>query len=79
MNARELTITILGLAGTFLMPWPGAPDRHGGPPDRAGSLQAAVCMHRCGEGAGLTPGEAGARAHEAARSSVAQWRANRSR
>lgn len=27
MSARELTITILGLVGTFCMPWPGGPEQ----------------------------------------------------
>jgi hypothetical protein len=79
MDKRELAITILGLAGTFLMPWRGGADGHGGPPDRHGTLQAAVCSHRCAEAAGSSSGKAGARAQEAAPGLVAQWRESRSR
>lgn len=31
MNAKERWVTILGLAGTFLLPWPGEADRYDDP------------------------------------------------
>ena len=55
MEAKELAITILGLAATFLMPWPGAPDRDDGPTDRRGTLLAAVTTPEA------TPGKSGIR------------------
>jgi hypothetical protein len=49
MSARELAVTILGLAGTFFMPWPGEVDRGVQVGERA-SMQASACPGRC-EGA----------------------------
>jgi hypothetical protein len=45
MNAKERWVTILGLAGTFLLPWPGEADHYGDPTrDRsAASACARVC------------------------------------
>ena len=46
MNARELAITVLGLVGTFCMPWPGEPSRSLYGLELA-RLQAAACVGDC--------------------------------
>ncbi|MPZ44185.1 MAG: hypothetical protein GEV05_12410 [Betaproteobacteria bacterium] len=77
MNAKELVVTILGLAGTFLLPWPGEPDRHGDPSERRGVVQASVCVHGCGEAVVMSRKEASSRAHPVDPKRLAQWRASR--
>ncbi|MGH8662946.1 MAG: hypothetical protein ACREUX_01650 [Burkholderiales bacterium] len=77
MNAKELVITILGLAGTFLLPWPGEPDSHRGLSDRRGVLQASACVHGCGEAVVMSRKEASSRAHPVEPKRLAPWRASR--
>jgi hypothetical protein len=63
MSARELVVTILGLAGTFLMPWPGEADRPGDPLARGRQWQASVCVRDCGEAVAMGRKDAGSRAN----------------
>ncbi len=44
MSGKEMAITILGLAGTFCLPWPGAPEAM--PAPEAAGLHAAACPAR---------------------------------
>jgi hypothetical protein len=74
MTAKELAITILGLAGTFLMPWPGDADR-----DPSGRVagEASVCGRACGEAVATSAREANSPEHPADAKRLAQWRASR--
>ena len=74
MNAKELAITILGLAGTFLMPWPGEADRD---PSERVAREASVCGRACGEAVGTSAREAISPEHPADAKRLAQWRASR--
>ena len=47
MSAKELAITILGLAGAFCMPWPGEPERR--PAGEPAGGYAVACRAPCGE------------------------------
>jgi len=47
MSTRERIITILGLVGTFCMPWPGEPE--------PGGLAALHVRRACASGCAQTP------------------------
>lgn len=61
MSPKELVVTIVGLAATFLMPWPGEAGREG---DQAQArvLQACACAGACLENLQAPPGLDGLRA-----------------
>ena len=46
MSDKEFVITVLGLVGTFCMPWPGEPSRSPHGLELAG-LHAAACADSC--------------------------------
>ncbi|MCC7079847.1 MAG: hypothetical protein IT530_04180 [Burkholderiales bacterium] len=46
MSARELAVTILGLAATFFMPWPVAPNPNAPALERA-TLDAVASARSC--------------------------------
>jgi hypothetical protein len=46
MSAKEVVITVLGLVGTFCMPWPGEPSRALHAVELA-RLHAAACVGSC--------------------------------
>jgi hypothetical protein len=63
MSAKELVVTILGLAGTFLMPWPGEAGRPGDPSARGRQWQASVCVRDCAEAVAMSRKDASSRAN----------------
>jgi hypothetical protein len=74
MNAKELTVTILGLAGTFLLPWPGEADRGIDPSPAPGILQYSGCARVCRPSA-EREGQPQLRAEPGRPRHVAQWQA----
>ena len=77
MNAKELTVTILGLAGTFLLPWPGQADRPGDALQRHAVVQASACVRDCAHAEARGRKQAGSQAHATDSEHLASWRTSR--